>query len=135
MNKTFGYKTFGSLIFFTWWSYIIANSVLTTAILAGITVLLALFFIPFIIFRNGQLKVLWLNPLRKGVRVQYHDVARAVIHAGNLHCKMTLHLKDGTILSTSSFFRYYDMEGLYCHLRDVGIPVTSTGVRAVSWAS
>lgn len=135
MNKTFGYKTFVSLLFTIWWAYLFTHSVLTTGILAGVTVLLTVFFIPLMIFRNGQLRMLSFNPFRKGFRVAYTDVSHAVIHAGNFHCKMTLHLKDGTVLSTSSFFRYFDMEGLYCHLRDVGIPVTSTGVRAVSWAS
>lgn len=42
-------------------------------------------------------------------------------------------MKDGTEKSSTNFFRYYDMEETFEHLYDMGIDVTSSGVRAVTW--
>lgn len=135
MEKIFGYKTLGSLIFGLAFAKIISPDKFIFLAVAICVCILAVLFIPLIIFRHDGLRIISLNPFGTRFSISYKDISKVTIYAGNIHCKLTLHMHNGNALTTNSFFRYYDMEGLYHQFRDMNIPVTSTGVRAVSWDS
>lgn len=133
--KTYGYKTLGSLVLFLFWMsiYVDKPSIYIPVVIG--TAIIAMLFAPLIRLGDGRIRLLTLNPFTTRINLAYEDISKIQVHAGDIRFSMRFELKDGSIKTTSSFFRYYDMEALYEELRATGIPVTSTGVRAVSWKS
>lgn len=132
--KTYGYKTLISILLFASWTYIFVGDEINIFIPACIGYLLiALLFVPLIKIGNYRIHITPLNPLARRIDIALDDISKLEIHAGNIRFSMTFELKNGETIQTASFFRYYDMESLFQHLYDAGVPVTSTGVRAINW--
>ena len=135
MKKVFGWRTLLSLPLSLAWFYIILKSIPVLIGFSLVLLAIAIWMVPLFIFRDTYLHVFSLNPLKRSKKINYTDIDRVTIHAGDYHCKLTIHTKDAAAATTNSFLRYYDMEDLYKQIRNLNVPVTSTGVRAISWPS
>lgn len=135
MKKIYGYKTIVSFLLGIIWVYIFTfrHSIFVFSAVTAIILLITILFVPLIIFGKDSLRVLSFSPFTSRVNIPYKDVSKATIHAGDFHCKLTLHTHDGQIKTTHSFLRYYDMEGLYNEFKERNVTITSTGVRAIEW--
>ena len=135
MKKVFGWRTLLSLPLSLAWFYIILKSIPVLIGFSLILLALAIWMVPLFIFRDTYLHVFSLNPLKRSKKINYADIVHVTIHAGDVQCRLTVYAKDNAIAITNSFLKHYDMESLYKQFRSLDIPVTSTGVRAISWPS
>ena len=135
MKKVFGWRTIVSLVLGIIWMGIIFDNTTAIIVSAAVVLLAIVFLVPLFIFNSSSLTIFSLNPLKLSRKINYTDIDHVTIHAGDYHCKLTIHTKDASAATTNSFLRYYDMEDLYKQIRNLNVPVTSTGVRAISWPS
>lgn len=133
MKKVFGWRTITSLIAGIAWMGIVFDNKTAIIISAAVVLLAIVFLVPLFIFNSSSLTIFSLNPLKLSRKINYTDIDHVMIHAGDYHCKLTIHTADADTTTTNSFLRYYDMEDLYKQIRNLNVPVTSTGVRAISW--
>lgn len=100
-----------------------------------ISLVLCVLFVPIIRVTHKRIRLYSLNPFATRINTPVADMAGIHIYAGNLRFKINITLNNGQTITSRSMLRYVDMKGLYDALSDTGVPVTSTGVRSVSWKS
>lgn len=133
-TKTYGIKTLVIFLLTGSWLYIIVGDEATLFLpTISIIVLLALVFVPLVHIRTDAIHLRSLNPFAGSIKIPFDKLERIHIHGAYIGFRIIFHLKDGTMKSSSNFFRYYDMEEVFEHLYEMGIDITSSGISTVTW--
>jgi|GEM_PF-6799330 len=131
--KTFGYKTImsfpGTLAMF----YIITHNLLIVTTATLVLIIFTIFFVPLIKISDNTIRIIPFNPFAQKINILFADISSINIHAGDFRFKLSFQMKNGDIITTSSFFRYYDMESIYRSLREHDVVIASKGVNAITW--
>lgn len=133
-KNTLGHKTIGSVIAAILWIGIVIDTWQVTVAIAVALLLIIALFVPVVIFRQDGLQAYSMNPFSRRGSILYSHINSATIHAGNVHCKLVLHLHNGEQVTLHFLLKNYDMEGLYLKLKEKQVPITSTGIRTTGWA-
>lgn len=132
--KTYGQRTLASFFFLSLWMYIIVGDEMKIFLPAVmIIVLLSILFVPLIRIDNEGIRLYSISPFVRNRNIEYRQLEKIHIHAGNIQFRIEYYLKDGTRKSTTNFFRYYDMEEVFEHLCESGVEVSSSGIRTITW--
>lgn len=134
--KSYGWKTLLSFTLVGLWLYIIVRDEMKLFLPAILlVVILSVLFVPIVRIDQTGIGLRSFNPFVNNLRVNFEDVERIHLHAGDIRFRMEFYMNDGTLKKTTALFRYYDMEEVFEHLHTSGVKVTSSGIRTISWKS
>ncbi len=134
--KNYGWKTLLSFLLAGLWLYIIVGDQIQLFLPAMLlVVILSILFVPIVSIDEVGVRLHCISPFANKLSVNFEDVDRIHIHAGDIRFRMEFYMKDGSLKKTTAFFRYYDMEEVFEHLHSSGVKVTSSGIRTISWKS